>query len=125
MLIDELTVSITSNRVAIHFFLSLDVSCCYSFFHFHWMYVRIFIGDVWWICLFGFSEGTNFDQLNITVMPKLGRALVWPSVRNIEPNKKDWRTTHQALPVESGIKFGGAYPRFEQLYTLLCQMFAL
>lgn len=50
--------------------------------------------------------GTNFDKLNITVMPKLGRALVWPSVLNEAPNEKDDRTTHQALPVEKGLKFG-------------------
>lgn len=50
--------------------------------------------------------GTNFDKLNVTVMPKRGRALVWPSVLNDHPNMKDDRTTHQALPVEKGIKFG-------------------
>jgi prolyl 4-hydroxylase len=50
--------------------------------------------------------GTNFDKLNITVMPKRGRALIWPSVLNDEPGAKDSRTTHQALPVEKGIKYG-------------------
>ena len=50
--------------------------------------------------------GTNFNKLDITVMPKRGRALLWPSVLNEDPNKKDWRTTHQALPVEKGIKYG-------------------
>jgi len=50
--------------------------------------------------------GTNFNKLGITVMPKRGRALLWPSVLNNDPNKKDWRTTHQALPVEKGIKYG-------------------
>jgi prolyl 4-hydroxylase len=49
--------------------------------------------------------GTNFDRLNITVMPKRGRALFWPSVLNSTPHKKDGRTTHQALPVEAGIKY--------------------
>lgn len=49
--------------------------------------------------------GTNFDKLNITVMPKRGRALFWPSVLNSDPNKKDGRTTHQALSVDSGIKY--------------------
>jgi len=52
--------------------------------------------------------GTNFDQLNITVMPKRGRALVWPSVLDEDPNKKDGRTTHQALPVGEGAKKFGA-----------------
>ena len=50
--------------------------------------------------------GTNFDKLNITVMPKRGRALLWPSVRNDDPNNKDGRTTHQALPTKKGIKYG-------------------
>ena len=50
--------------------------------------------------------GTNFPELDITVMPKRGRALLWPSVMNDDPTKKDWRTTHQALPVEKGIKYG-------------------
>jgi prolyl 4-hydroxylase len=50
--------------------------------------------------------GTNFDQLDITVMPKRGRALLWPSVKSSDPNAKDYRTTHQALPVEEGVKYG-------------------
>lgn len=50
--------------------------------------------------------GTNFDKLNITVMPKRGRALLWPSVLDEKPNERDDRTTHQAMPVEKGLKFG-------------------
>lgn len=50
--------------------------------------------------------GTNFDKLNITVIPKRGRALLWPSVKSEAPRAKDYRTTHQALPVEKGIKYG-------------------
>jgi prolyl 4-hydroxylase len=50
--------------------------------------------------------GTNFDDLDITVMPKRGRALLWPSTLDEAPDQKDERTTHQALPVEAGIKFG-------------------
>lgn len=50
--------------------------------------------------------GTNFPDLNITVMPKRGRVLIWPSVLNNEPNEIDDRTYHQALPVEAGIKYG-------------------
>lgn len=50
--------------------------------------------------------GTNFPKLDITVMPKKGRVLIWPSVLDDEPNKKDFRTQHQALPVEAGIKYG-------------------
>lgn len=50
--------------------------------------------------------GTNFPDLDITVMPKRGRALIWPSVLDEDPTKKDSRTYHQALPVEAGIKYG-------------------
>lgn len=51
--------------------------------------------------------GTYFSELDITVMPKLGRAVLWPSVLNDEPEKKDRRTRHQALPVTKGEKYGG------------------
>ena len=50
--------------------------------------------------------GTNFQLLDLTVMPKRGRVLVWPSVLDHKPNMKDRRTEHQALPVEKGIKYG-------------------
>lgn len=50
--------------------------------------------------------GTDFPDLDLTVMPKRGSALIWPSVLDSDPNKKDGRTDHQALPVEQGIKYG-------------------
>lgn len=52
--------------------------------------------------------GTNFPKMrgNITVYPKKGRAVLWPSVLNNHPGKRDQRTEHQALPVEEGIKYG-------------------
>jgi prolyl 4-hydroxylase len=51
--------------------------------------------------------GTNFPLMgNLTVLPKKGRALIWPSVLNDDPNAKDTRTEHQALPVERGVKYG-------------------
>jgi prolyl 4-hydroxylase len=49
--------------------------------------------------------GTDFPDLGITVMPKKGRALLWPSVYNADPFKSDGRMRHQALPVEAGTKF--------------------
>jgi prolyl 4-hydroxylase len=49
---------------------------------------------------------TDFPHLGITVAPKRGRVLIWPSVLNEDPDTKDPRTDHQALPVEKGIKFG-------------------
>jgi len=50
--------------------------------------------------------GTNFPFLNLTVTPKRGRAVLWPSVLDDQPNVQDSRTNHQALPVKKGIKFG-------------------
>ena len=50
--------------------------------------------------------GTHFSRLDQTVMPKRGRAVIWPSVLDEFPNKKDGRTMHEALPVEAGIKYG-------------------
>lgn len=49
--------------------------------------------------------GTLFNELDITIMPKVGRALLWPSVLSENLNKKDFRTDHEALPVVEGTKF--------------------
>jgi prolyl 4-hydroxylase len=49
--------------------------------------------------------GTNFPDLGITVMPKKGRALLWPSIYDSAPMSDDNRMRHQALPVEKGTKF--------------------
>lgn len=49
--------------------------------------------------------GTNFPRLDLTVMPKRGRILLWPSVLNESPSKKDFSTEHQALDVEDGMKY--------------------
>jgi len=48
---------------------------------------------------------TNFPRLGISVKPKLGRAILWPSVMDHNNLKQDSRTYHQALPVEKGTKF--------------------
>jgi prolyl 4-hydroxylase len=50
--------------------------------------------------------GTMFPHLNLTVSPKKGRAVMWPSVLNDDPNSKDSRTNHAALAVDKGIKYG-------------------
>jgi prolyl 4-hydroxylase len=50
--------------------------------------------------------GTNFTKLDLTVMPKKGMALFWPSVRDDAPFKKDRRLNHEALVVEAGFKYG-------------------
>jgi prolyl 4-hydroxylase len=49
--------------------------------------------------------GTNFPHLDLTIMPKKGRALLWPSVLNSNPIQKDGRMMHQALAVEAGTKY--------------------
>jgi prolyl 4-hydroxylase len=52
--------------------------------------------------------GTNFPKLqNLTVSPKLGRAILWPSILNDHPFQMDPLSNHQALPVWNGyIKYG-------------------
>jgi len=50
--------------------------------------------------------GTHFPLLDITVQPKKGNAVLWPSVLDAQPEDKDARTDHEALPVESGLKYG-------------------
>lgn len=48
---------------------------------------------------------THFPAINLTVHPRAGRAVLWPSVLNAEPLTKDVRTRHQALPVMRGTKY--------------------
>ncbi|CAB9525882.1 Prolyl 4-hydroxylase subunit alpha-2 [Seminavis robusta] len=48
---------------------------------------------------------TQFNKLGIYVKPKLGRALVWPSVRNESPDFWDDRMYHEAMPVVRGEKY--------------------
>ena len=49
--------------------------------------------------------GTNFPELGITIAPKRGRALIWPSVYNHNPMMEDPRMVHEALEVTAGTKF--------------------
>jgi len=49
--------------------------------------------------------GTRFPKLDITVMPQKGRVLLWPSVLDTNPEEKDYRMDHEALPVIKGVKF--------------------
>ena len=52
--------------------------------------------------------GTNFPKLHLTVTPKLGRAILWPSILNDAPFEMDPLSNHQALPVlrNDTIKYG-------------------
>jgi hypothetical protein len=49
---------------------------------------------------------TRFNQLNLDVKPRRGRAILWPSVLNEDPNVKDFRTEHEALAVTK-VRTGG------------------
>ena len=49
---------------------------------------------------------TYFNDLDITVPPKKGRALIWPSVINDDPNEQENSTNHEALAVVKGEKYG-------------------
>jgi len=62
--------------------------------------------------------GTNFDRLDLTVNPKMGRAVVWPSTLNDFPNEMDPSTHHQALPVNNGIKYGAVRPFLFEYHLL-------
>jgi hypothetical protein len=49
--------------------------------------------------------GTKFNDLGVTVTPKLGRAVLWPSVVDDDLLTGERNTHHEALPVEAGVKF--------------------
>ena len=48
---------------------------------------------------------TNFPRLNLSVKPRKGKAVLWPSVLNEDPTKQDTRTDHGSLPVIKGTKY--------------------
>ena len=52
---------------------------------------------------------TRFPLLNITVKPKQGRALLWPSILDGRPLERDDRTDHEALSVSAGVKYAANY----------------
>ena len=54
---------------------------------------------------------TNFPLLKreeggLKIYPKKGRALLWPSIKNTDPNRIDSRTKHEAMEVVKGEKYG-------------------
>mmetsp|Transcript_1106 Transcript_1106/g.1439 ORF Transcript_1106/g.1439 Transcript_1106/m.1439 type:complete len:115 (-) Transcript_1106:22-366(-) len=50
--------------------------------------------------------GTKFTDLDIVVMLKKGKAVLWPSVVDEDPGAKENNTYHEAMPVLDGIKYG-------------------
>jgi prolyl 4-hydroxylase len=49
---------------------------------------------------------TSFDELNLTVQPKKGRAVIFSCVLNEDPNRRDNLMDHEALKVIKGTKYG-------------------
>lgn len=48
--------------------------------------------------------GTRFPDLNLTVQPERGSAILWPSVYNHDPWSVDPRLRHEAMVVKKGEK---------------------
>ena len=48
--------------------------------------------------------GTRFGELNLTVMPQLGRGVLWTNYVD-DTWRADPRTHHEALPVDRGVKY--------------------
>ena len=49
--------------------------------------------------------GTHFPNLNLTISPKKGSALLWPNVMDHDLAQSDHRTMHEALPPTAGLKY--------------------
>ena len=52
---------------------------------------------------------TRFTRLNISVAPKKGSAILWPSVFSDDPWSTDERTYHEARTVDKGIKYSANF----------------
>jgi len=52
---------------------------------------------------------TRFTRLNISVAPKKGSAILWPSVFNDDPWSTDERTYHEAVTVREGVKYSANF----------------
>jgi len=67
---------------------------------------------------------TFFNTLNVSIIPKLGRVALWPSVLDSNPMEKDHRTQHEAKPVKKGLKYGANgwlhMFNFHEPYSVLC-----
>ena len=63
------------------------------------VYIFLYLSDV------EKGGGTKFPNLDLTIMSKKGRALLWPNILDSDPSNKDSHMKHQALSVEEGTKF--------------------
>lgn len=50
-----------------------------------------------------------FTDPPLSVRPQAGRAVLWASVREEDPHRKDERTDHEAQPVLDGVKLAANY----------------
>jgi len=48
---------------------------------------------------------TDFPNIGVRAKPKLGSAILWPSMQDSDPTKADMRMYHQAMPVKKGVKY--------------------
>ena len=48
---------------------------------------------------------THFPDLNLTVAPATGRALLWPSLMDADVRSTELFTFHESLPVVRGVKY--------------------
>lgn len=53
--------------------------------------------------------GLTVFESGISVRPKKGRAILWPSVKNDDPHEMDIRTNHEAKPVLKGEKMAANF----------------
>ena len=50
--------------------------------------------------------GTRFTDIDLIVLPKRGRVVIWPSVLDAFVTQIEPKTHHEAMAVEKGIKYG-------------------
>ena len=50
---------------------------------------------------------TYFPELNLTVTPRAGRAILWSNCQNDNVHQRDPLAFHQAWPVQTGVKYAG------------------
>ena len=89
---------IKEQKLGTHFFVLLN---SHDYIHAEWerpqgpraLTVFMYLNDV------AGGGGTHFNRLNLTVMPKRGKVVVWPSILDEDPLEWDERTHHEALPV--------------------------
>ena len=43
--------------------------------------------------------------MDLSVPAVKGRAVLWPSVTNLDPSRDEPKTFHEAMPVEVGVKY--------------------